>query len=112
MLEEVLTALQKVAAAQGRDDALRSQALEVLSLLTFAAQEDQSEISKTLAGLLIVAGESGGHPLIKQVSLHACLLQLQSACHEAHWLLAPLAALGLFTLPRVWQIFSHVLIKM
>jgi len=59
MLLEVSLALQKTATADGRDAGLRSSALEVLSLLTFAAQEDEAETRKVMSGLLVMAGTLG-----------------------------------------------------
>lgn len=71
ILDEVLTALQKTATAVGKDAALRAQALEALVLLTFAAQEDQAEVTKTLSGLMIVAGESGELPQLPNFYLRS-----------------------------------------
>ena len=59
MLPEVSLALQKTATAEGKDAGLRSSALEVLSLLTFAGQEDDFETRKVMSGLLIMARTAG-----------------------------------------------------
>ena len=59
-LPDVSLALQKCAAAAGKDVALRSLAAEVLSLLTFAAVEDPLESERIAAGLqtLAASGEA------------------------------------------------------
>ena len=59
VLEEVTTALQKTATAAGKEAELRARALEVMSVLTFAAEEDQSEVDTIMSGLSIVASEPG-----------------------------------------------------
>ena len=51
----------------GKDAELRSHALEVMSLITFAIEDDQTEIARIMSGLMTVANESGtlsGQPLI------------------------------------------------
>lgn len=59
VLEEVTTALQRTATAAGKDAELRARALEAMSLLTFAAEEDQNEIDSIMSGLSTVASEAG-----------------------------------------------------
>ena len=71
MLEEVTTALQRTATAAGKDAELRARALEVMSLLTFAAEESQTEIDRIMSGLSTVASEPGQTLLL-------CLLPLAS----------------------------------
>lgn len=55
----MLTSLQRTATNSDKDTTLRCQALEVLALLTFAVEEDQLEIDKTMTGCAIVAKQSG-----------------------------------------------------
>ncbi len=59
VLKEVTTALQKTATAAGKDAELRARALEVMSLLTFAAEEDQPEIDGIMSGLSTMASDTG-----------------------------------------------------
>lgn len=63
VLEEVTTALQRTATAAGKDAELRARALEAMSLLTFAAEEDQNEIDSIMSGLSTVASEAGQNQL-------------------------------------------------
>ena len=65
-LPDVSLALQKCAAAAGKDVSLRSLAAEVLSVLTFAAVEDPLESDRIAAGLqtLATSGEACADPSV------------------------------------------------
>ena len=64
LLQEVSLSLQKTATAGGKDAGLRSISLEVLSLLTFAAEEDDLVTDCIMEGLLKIAASECAHLIL------------------------------------------------